>query len=148
LYRYNSETSSSSSSSASLWQRSACAHVIALNEIMHGATAAAAAAAGKPGEGNGGNNDNDGGGGFGGGAGEGGGGGGGGGGGEGDVDEDVLSAVRAVLEEYLSQNLWNLPTSFDDVQQPLHGGGATTTLATLRDNALLVVGPCTAVECS
>ena len=79
------------------WQRSAAAHVIALNELLRGARAAATGETEETEE-------------------------------DGvrahlsddsaTVDDDahqVHSAARAVLEEYLSKDLWNLSTSADDV---------------------------------
>jgi|AntAceMinimDraft_5_1070358.scaffolds.fasta_scaffold55722_1 hypothetical protein len=82
------------------------------------------------------------------------------------VDPKVSAAIQLVLEEYLSQHLWNLPTSVDDVEndigskaglslddgrqlsasQPISdssgggggGGDGPPALSALRDNALLV----------
>ena len=86
-----------------LWQRSACAHIVVLNETIRGA---------------------------------------------GEVEPkrkaETVAASRGVLQEYLSREVWDLPTSFDDI--PLddisHSRGGLT-LATLRDNALLT---CLAAE--
>ena len=98
---------SDSHDAGSLWQRSACAHVVVLNETIRGA---------------------------------------------GEVEpkrkaetSETVAASRGVLQEYLSREVWDLPTSFDDIpfDDISHARTGYYTLATLRDNALLT---CLAAE--
>lgn len=98
---------SDSHDAGSLWQRSACAHVVVLNETIRGA---------------------------------------------GEVEpkrkaetSETVAASRGVLQEYLSREVWDLPTSFDDIPFDDISLARTGyyTLATLRDNALLT---CLAAE--
>ena len=98
---------SDSHDAGSLWQRSACAHIVVLNETIRGA---------------------------------------------GEVEpkrkaetSETVAASRAVLQEYLSREVWDLPTSFDDIPFDDISLARTGyyTLATLRDNALLT---CLAAE--
>ena len=87
---------------SSLWQRSACAHVVVLNETIRGA---------------------------------------------GEVEPkrkaETVAASRGVLQEYLSREVWDLPTSIDDIPPDISLARGGLTLATLRDNALLT---CLAAE--